>query len=82
MRTIIASDHVGYPLKKSVLRYLTSIRAEVIDVGTGTADTPVDYPDYARKVVDAISSGEAQRDHLLLQLREAAGGSHEPTVIE
>jgi RpiB/LacA/LacB family sugar-phosphate isomerase len=56
--TIIASDHVGYPLKKAVIEYLTSIGVEVLDLGSHNADTPVDYPDYAQRVAGAVSGGE------------------------
>jgi RpiB/LacA/LacB family sugar-phosphate isomerase len=37
----------------------------VIDLGTSSADVPVDYPDYAEAVGRAIQSGRAERAILL-----------------
>jgi ribose 5-phosphate isomerase B len=54
----IGSDHAGYPLKVQVLEYLKKKGHEVIDLGTDS-EAPVDYPDYAEKVGEKVSSGEA-----------------------
>ena len=46
MKISIASDHRGFQLKERVKSLLTSLKIEVMDVGTYTADS-CDYPDFA-----------------------------------
>src|SRR6476660_9183555 len=64
MKLAVASDHGGYPLKARIMTELTAAGNEVIDLGTNSAD-PVDYPDYARAVAEAILQGRAERAILL-----------------
>ena len=64
MRIAVAADHGGYPLKARIIRDLTESGNEVSDLGTNSAD-PVDYPDYARAVAEAIRQGRAERAILL-----------------
>ena len=45
----IASDHAGYELKEKIKDYLINKSISVIDIGP-FSQTPVDYPDYAKKV--------------------------------
>lgn len=59
MRLAIGSDHAGYPLKKALLAYLKE-QNEVIDFGSYDPN-PVDFPDIASKVCQAILRGEAER---------------------
>jgi RpiB/LacA/LacB family sugar-phosphate isomerase len=61
MRIAIGSDHVGYPLKAAVADYLRSLNIEVIDQGTFNDQEAVDYPDFARKVAMAVTSGACER---------------------
>lgn len=61
MKIAIGSDHVGYPLKTEIADYLRSIDIEVLDEGPFSAQVAVDYPDYARKVAVAVSSGICER---------------------
>lgn len=57
MKIAIGCDHGGIVLKDSVLEVLKEKNIEVID--TGCFDTSsVDYPDYALKVAELVSSGE------------------------
>ena len=59
MKTIaIASDHAGVDLKKVLVDYLQELGYKVLDFGTNSYES-VDYPDYIRKVPEAILSGEA-----------------------
>lgn len=51
----IASDHRGFQLKSTIVDYLRNMHCEVIDYGTNS-DNPVDYPDYAKKLLDSIQS--------------------------
>ena len=64
MKTIvIGSDHAGFALKETLKKFLAE-EYYVIDVGT-YSDKPVDYPDYAAKVGQAILAGQAQRGVLI-----------------
>jgi ribose 5-phosphate isomerase B len=64
MNLAVASDHGGYPLKARIIEELRQAGHEVSDLGTNSAD-PVDYPDYARAVAEAVLSGRAERAVLL-----------------
>jgi RpiB/LacA/LacB family sugar-phosphate isomerase len=55
----IGSDHAGFPLKNPVVDYLKSAGFQILDLGTNSTD-PVDYPDYAVAVGEAIKDGKAQ----------------------
>ncbi|HJD56073.1 MAG TPA: ribose 5-phosphate isomerase B [Rickettsia endosymbiont of Pyrocoelia pectoralis] len=50
---VIASDHVGYKLKSKIVDYLQKKSLKIYDCGTNNTQI-VDYPDYAKKVVDNI----------------------------
>lgn len=60
MRLVIGSDHAGFGLKATVMEHVRSLGHEVIDVGSYDPD-PVDFPDVARKVAEAITEGKAER---------------------
>jgi ribose 5-phosphate isomerase B len=64
MNLAVASDHGGYPLKGRIIDELRKAGHEVSDLGTSSTD-PVDYPDYARAVAEAVLSGRAERAVLL-----------------
>jgi ribose 5-phosphate isomerase B len=64
MKIAVAADHGGFPLKSRIVGDLTESGNEVIDLGTNSAD-PVDYPDYARAVAEAVLDGRAERAILL-----------------
>ena len=64
MRTVIGSDHAGFPLKVSLAKFLAGLGDEVIDVGTCNTD-PVDYPDFAEAVGKAVLDGRADRGVLI-----------------
>lgn len=57
-KVALGADHAGYPLKVQVLEYLKKKGYEVIDFGTFSED-PVDYPDFAQAVGEAVASGQA-----------------------
>ena len=52
----IGSDHAGYALKQILLEQLQGEGYEVKDFGT-YSEASVDYPDFARKVAEAVSVG-------------------------
>lgn len=57
-KVALGADHAGYPLKVQVLEYLKKHGYEVEDLGT-YSEEPVDYPDFAQAVAEAVSSGRA-----------------------
>jgi ribose 5-phosphate isomerase B len=61
MRVAVAFGHRGVKLRERVLHELKALGHEPLDLGTDAAEPPVDYPDKAREVGDAIRSGEAER---------------------
>src|SRR4029079_2150180 len=60
MRIALAADHAGYALKDELARWLRDQGRDVIDLGTNSADS-VDYPEFGRKLGQAIAAGEAER---------------------
>ena len=64
MIVALGSDHGGFSLKHSIITAIESGGNTVLDLGTFD-DTPVDYPDYAKSVAEAVISGRAQRGVVL-----------------
>ena len=69
MKVAVGSDHAGWEepapyYKPSVVNYLEAQGHEVVDCGPYEPGS-VDYPDYAKRVADAITSGEAEMGVLL-----------------
>jgi ribose 5-phosphate isomerase B len=64
MRIAIGADHAGFELKQILAEYLRHRGHEVIDKGTDS-DEPVDYPDFAEAVSQAILAGQAERGLLI-----------------
>lgn len=64
MNVAVASDHAGFPLKALVIDSLRKGGHQVTDLGTDSTN-PVDYPDYARAVAQAVLTGRAERAVLL-----------------
>ncbi len=60
MRIALGSDHAGYPLKEHLATWLAESGQAVYDLGTHSSD-PVDYPDYAAAVGQAVLDGRADR---------------------
>jgi ribose 5-phosphate isomerase B len=60
VRIACGFDHAGFPLKGDVLATLAELGQEALDLGTNSTD-PVDYPDVAVAVGNAVRGGEAQR---------------------
>ena len=58
-------DHRGVKLRQRVLEDLESLGHEAVDLGTDQADPPIDYPDKAREIADAILEGRAERAILI-----------------
>jgi ribose 5-phosphate isomerase B len=64
MRISIGADHRGYKLKQELVPWLQSQGYDVADEGPTSTDS-VDYPDYALKVANKVSSGQADRGILV-----------------
>ena len=60
----IGSDHWGVDLKSDLLHYLISGGIPATNFGTDSAE-PVDYPDIARRVAEAITSRSIDRGILI-----------------
>ena len=52
----IASDHAGYQMKLSIIKYLEEKGYEVKDFGTDSTDA-VNYPDFGHPLAEAVESG-------------------------
>lgn len=64
MKIAVACDHAGFILKDDVIAAVQQAGHEVIDLGTYDQE-PVDYPDYAEKVGNAIQQHKADRGILV-----------------
>lgn len=60
----IGCDHGGYALKKEIIKYLEDNKVEYKDFGCYNEDS-VDYPIYAKKVANAVVSGECEKGILI-----------------
>ncbi len=58
MKIGLASDHGGYNLKKDIVEYLNEKGIECIDFGPNNGNESVDYPEYGKKVAEAVISKE------------------------
>jgi ribose 5-phosphate isomerase B len=65
MNVAAAFDHRGVRLRETVLATLGELGHEVVDLGTDTDAVRIDYPDKAREIGEAISSGDADRGVLV-----------------
>ena len=64
MRIAVGADHAGVPLKRDLLALLEAEGHETLDLGSDGPE-PVDYPDFARAVGEAVARGEAERGLLV-----------------
>ena len=64
MRIAIGADHAGFEMKRDLAGYLAQGGHEVTDLGTHST-APVDYPDIAEAVAQAIRNGQADRGVLV-----------------
>ena len=60
MRIALAADHAGYQLKDELVRWLSEQGHDVTDLGTNGPES-VDYPEFGRKLADAVASGQVER---------------------
>ena len=58
LRIAVGADHAGLHVKEAVKSYLEGAGHTVTDAGTWSEES-VDYPDYAKKVAEAVAKGDA-----------------------
>ncbi len=61
LRVALGADHGGFSLKTELLPWLKDQGYEVMDIGAHAFDSTDDYPDFSRKVAQAITEEEANR---------------------
>lgn len=64
MRIAIGCDHKGFDLKQSVIGKLAQMGHSYQDFGCWSTE-PVDYPDIAKEVAEAVARGDFERGILL-----------------
>lgn len=64
MKIAIGADHAGFEEKEKVKVALDKMGVEYTDMGTDSTAS-VDYPDFARKVGEAVADGEYDRGILV-----------------
>ncbi|MDK2985055.1 MAG: ribose 5-phosphate isomerase [Clostridia bacterium] len=64
MKLALGSDHGGFNLKEKIKEYLDEKGITYEDMGTYNSGS-VDYPDFAKKVAEAVAKGEYERGILI-----------------
>ena len=64
MQIAIGADHGGYEYKQKIIKFLNTNGHIVKDFGTDNNDS-CDYPVFAKKVAQAVSSGEYEKGILI-----------------
>ena len=61
MRIAVGSDHAGFDLKTTLAEHVAGAGHQVSDLGTGSPDVSVDYPEFGLAVGRAVAEGRADR---------------------
>ena len=61
MRIAVGSDHAGFDLKTALAEHVAGAGHQVSDLGTGSPDVSVDYPEFGLAVGRAVAEGRADR---------------------
>ena len=64
MKIAIAADHAGFDLKERIRAELSNSQHQLLDLGTAST-APVDYPDFAEVLGQAINESRAERGILI-----------------
>ncbi len=64
MKVAIGADHAGFEVKENIKMLLSEMKIDFVDYGTASRES-VDYPDFAKKVAEAVSRGEAEQGILV-----------------
>ena len=60
----LGADHAGFHLKETLKAWLIDQGFQIVDYGTHSPD-PVDYPDYAAQVAEAVAAQKVDRGVLV-----------------
>ena len=60
----LGADHAGFELKEALKAWLIDEGYQVLDLGTHSSE-PVDYPDYAVQVAQAVADHKVERGALV-----------------
>ncbi|MFN0138804.1 MAG: ribose 5-phosphate isomerase B [Pyrinomonadaceae bacterium] len=63
MKIALAADHAGFDEKEKIKKTLDELGVEYADMGTNSSES-VDYPDFARKVGEAVAKGDVDQGML------------------
>lgn len=61
IKLAIASDHAGFALKEHLKKNFKAVPVEWVDLGTNSASDSVDYPDFGKKIADAVAKGDFEK---------------------
>jgi len=64
MRIALGCDHRGLKIKQAIIEFLPELNYSYHDFGCYTSE-PVDYPDIAQKVGEAVTSGDFDQGILI-----------------
>ncbi len=64
-KVYIAADHRGVGVKLYLIEMLSAVGYTVVNLGTDDINTPVDFPDVAKTLADAMKSDEKSRGILI-----------------
>lgn len=64
-KVYIAADHRGVSVKLYLIEMLSAIGYSVVNLGTDNMNTPVDFPDVAKTLADAMANDEKSRGILI-----------------
>ena len=64
-KVYIAADHRGVSVKLYLIEMLSAIGYNVVNLGTDDMNTPVDFPDIAKTLADAMANDEKSRGILI-----------------
>jgi ribose 5-phosphate isomerase B len=65
VRVAVAFDHRGVKLRERVIGAIQELDHEAVDLGVDAPEPRVDYPDLARKIGEAVLSGDIERGVLV-----------------
>ena len=60
LKIVLASDHVGYPMKKELEAYIKILGHDTEDVGTHS-EARAEYPIYGRLAAEKLANGDFDR---------------------
>lgn len=64
-KVFLGADHRGVGVKLYLIEMLNAAGYQTVDLGTNDVDTPVDFPDIAKKLADAMLEDTKSRGILI-----------------